>query len=172
MRAHRRGSCPLVAGGVTASGESGKSVVGRFDNSRGEPCGDVETGRIRRVHTPLEPVVLAATLALIPILIIEADATSSGWQEFATVANWVVWGIFPAELAAVLVVARRRRAALRAHWLDVAIVVLTIPLFSKVFAWLRLARFFRLASLRRLVARALQAEKRLTSGDSLVSPRS
>jgi hypothetical protein len=28
-----------------------------------------------RVHTPLEPVVLAATLALIPVLIIEADAS-------------------------------------------------------------------------------------------------
>jgi hypothetical protein len=31
-----------------------------------------------RVHTPLEPVVLAATLALIPVLIIEADA-SGAW---------------------------------------------------------------------------------------------
>ena len=28
-----------------------------------------------RVHTPLEPVVLAATLALFPVLIIESDAT-------------------------------------------------------------------------------------------------
>jgi hypothetical protein len=27
-----------------------------------------------RVHTPFEPVVLAATLALIPVLILEADA--------------------------------------------------------------------------------------------------
>ncbi len=33
-----------------------------------------------RVHTPLEPVVLAATLALIPVLIVEADATSHRWQ--------------------------------------------------------------------------------------------
>jgi hypothetical protein len=31
-----------------------------------------------RVHTPLEPVVLVATLALIPVLIIEADATTEG----------------------------------------------------------------------------------------------
>ena len=43
-----------------------------------------------RVHTPLEPVALGATLALIPVLIIEADATSSGWQQFATVANWII----------------------------------------------------------------------------------
>ena len=120
-----------------------------------------------RVHTPLEPVVLAATLALIPVLIIEADATSHGWQQFATVANWIIWAVFVAELAAVLVVAPRKRAALRAHWLDVAIVVLTIPLLGKALAWLRLARFFRLLRFVVIVARALQAERRLTSGDSL-----
>jgi hypothetical protein len=82
------------------SGESGKSVLGRFDNSCGEPRGDVETGESGRVHTPLEPVVLGATLALIPVLIVEADANSSAWQEVATVANWIIWAIFAAELTA------------------------------------------------------------------------
>jgi voltage-gated potassium channel len=61
----------------------------------------------------------------------------------------------------------RKRAALRAHWLDVAIVVLTIPLLGKVFAWFRLARFFRLLRFGVIVSRALQTERRLTSGDSL-----
>src|SRR3954447_7448078 len=92
-----------------------------------------------RVHTPLEPVVLGATLALSPVLIIEADTTSNAWKDVATVANWIIWAIFLAELTAVLVVAPRKKAALRAHWLDVAIVVLTIPLLGKVFAWFRLA---------------------------------
>jgi len=82
-----------------------------------------------RVHTPLEPVVLGATLALIPVLIIEADATSHAWQEVATVANWIIWAIFLAELATVLVIAPRKRAALRAHWLDVAIA------FSRSRSW-------------------------------------
>jgi voltage-gated potassium channel len=120
-----------------------------------------------RVHTPLEPVVLGAALALIPVLIIEADTTSPAWRDVATVANWIIWAIFAAELAAVLVFAPRKRAALRAHWLDVAIVVLTIPLLSKALAWLRLARLLRLARFVVIVARALQAERRLTSGDSL-----
>jgi voltage-gated potassium channel len=120
-----------------------------------------------RVHTPLEPVVLGATLALIPVLIIEADATSDAWQHFATVANWIIWAVFAVELAVVLVFAPRKWAALRAHWLDVAIVVLTIPLLSKALAWLRLARLLRLARFVVIVARALQAERRLTSGDSL-----
>jgi hypothetical protein len=120
-----------------------------------------------RVHTPLEPVVLAATLALIPVLILDTDATSDGWKRVAEVSNWVIWAIFVVELGAVLVVAPRKKAALRAHWLDVAIVVLTIPLLGQALAWLRLARFIRLARFGVVVARALQAEKRLTSGDSL-----
>ncbi len=48
-----------------------------------------------------------------------------------------------------------------------AIVVLTIPLLSQALAWLRLARLLRLARFVVIVARALQAERRLTSGDSL-----
>ena len=120
-----------------------------------------------RVHTPFEPLVLAATLALIPVLIIEADTTSEGWNQFADVANWIIWAVFAIELAAVLIVAPRKMAALRAHWLDAAIVVLTIPLLSEALAVLRLARFIRLARFVVIVARALQAERRLTSGDSL-----
>jgi voltage-gated potassium channel len=120
-----------------------------------------------RVHTPFEPVVLAATLALLPVLIVEADAKSEGWQTFAEVANWVIWLVFVVELVAVLVVASRKRAALRAHWLDVAIVVLTVPFLGEALAWLRLARFIRLARFGVIVSRALQAERRLTSGDTL-----
>jgi hypothetical protein len=62
-----------------------------------------------RVHTPFEPVVLAATLALIPVLIVEADASSDGWQMFAYVTNCAIWAVFAVELAAVLVVARRKK---------------------------------------------------------------
>jgi hypothetical protein len=67
-----------------------------------------------RVHTPFEPVVLVATLSLIPVLIIEADTKSDGWLRFAEVANWVIWGVFVVELVAVLVFAQRKMAALRA----------------------------------------------------------
>jgi hypothetical protein len=120
-----------------------------------------------RVYTPFEPLVLAATLALIPVLIVEADAKSESWQMCAEVANWLIWAIFAAELTAVLVAASRKGAALRAHWLDVAIVILTVPFLGEALAWLRLARFIRLARFGVIVGRALQAERRLTSGDSL-----
>jgi len=120
-----------------------------------------------RVHTLFEPIVLAATLALIPVLIVDADATSAGWRQFAVVANWIIWAIFAIELTVVLVVAERKTAALRAHWLDAAIVALTIPLVAEALAWFRLARFIRLARFGAIVGRMLQAERRVTSGDSL-----
>ena len=42
-----------------------------------------------RVHTPLDPVVLAATLALIPVFILEIDTTGA-WQTAAFFANWLI----------------------------------------------------------------------------------
>jgi voltage-gated potassium channel len=120
-----------------------------------------------RAHTPFEPVVLAATLSLIPVLIIEADTKSEGWLTFTEVANWIIWAVFVTELVAVITFAKRKPAALRAHWLAVAIVVLTIPLLGKALAWIRFARFVRLARFGVIIGRALQAEQRLTSGDSL-----
>jgi hypothetical protein len=65
-----------------------------------------ESGRVR---TPLEPVVLAATLALIPVLIIQADG-SGGWLTAAFAANWVIWGVFAVELTAILIFAERKGA--------------------------------------------------------------
>ena len=52
-------------------------------------------------------------------------------------------------------------------YLTLAIVVLTIPLLGKALAWIRFARFVRLARFGVIISRALQADRRLTSGDSL-----
>jgi len=127
----------------------------------------LENGRV--VHR-YEWIVLAATLAVIPVLVIEVDVKSAGWQTFAYTANWLIWSVFVAELAFVLIVAPRKGAALRAHWLDVAIVLLTAPAFGKFLASLRLVRLVRLLRLLRLgviLGRAVQAERALTSGDAL-----
>jgi voltage-gated potassium channel len=121
-----------------------------------------------RVETPtwFEPVILAATLAMIPVLIVQRDAHSAVWQNAANAANWLIWAVFAAEMAFVLAVASRRRAALRAHWLDAALVVVTVPAYGRLFSQLRLVRLVRLLRFARVVvvvARALQAERRLTS---------
>jgi hypothetical protein len=119
-----------------------------------------------RVGHPFEPLVLGATLAMIPVIIIERDAKSDAWRTFAFAANWVIWAVFAAELAFILVVARRKLAALRAHWLDAAIVVITVPAYGRLLSSLRVVRLVRLLRVLRagvLVTRALQAERRLTS---------
>jgi voltage-gated potassium channel len=118
---------------------------------------------------PFEPVILVATLAMIPVVIIERDAKSHEWRTIAFAANWVIWAIFAAEMAFVLVVARRKGAALRAHWLDAAIVVVTVPAYGRLLSSLRLVRLVRLLRLVRagvLVSRALQAERRLTTASA------
>ena len=142
-------------------------VVGRAASTRNERLPRMwEQDSKGRVQTPFEPLILAATLALIPVLIIERDVRSGGWRTVGVVANWLIWGVFAAEIACVLVVARRKWAALRAHWLDALIVVVTVPLFGRLLSSLRLVRLARLLRLLRagvVLGRALQAERRLTS---------
>lgn len=123
----------------------------------------VESGRVTH---PFEPAVLVATLAMIPVLIIQHDASSQGWLAFAQVANWVIWLVFAAEVVFVLTVAPRKKAALRAHWLDLAIVVVSLPAYGRVLSSLRLVRLARLMRLTRaavIIGRSVQAERRLTS---------
>jgi hypothetical protein len=40
-----------------------------------------------RVEHPFEPIVLVATLALIPVLIIEHDVSSGPWATVGEIAN-------------------------------------------------------------------------------------
>jgi voltage-gated potassium channel len=111
--------------------------------------------------------VLAATLALIPVFVIEAEAKSDRWKDVALAANWLIWLVFAVELAFILVVAPRKAAALRAHWLDALIVVVTAPAFGAFLSSLRLVRLARLLRLLRLGAiftRLLQRERALSSG--------
>jgi voltage-gated potassium channel len=123
-----------------------------------------------RVTHRFEWVVIAATLAVIPVLIIESDASpDSPWRDVAYAANWLIWLIFFAELAFIFIVAPRKRAALRAHWLDELIVLLTVPAFGSFLAslrLLRLARLLRFLRLGALLTRALQRERALTSGET------
>jgi len=71
-------------------------LSGRVEAPTGEADSHVEPGRVWPVHTSLEPLVLSATLALIPVLIVEADA-SGAWKTGAFVANWLIWIVFAVE---------------------------------------------------------------------------
>jgi hypothetical protein len=106
-----------------------------------------------RVTHRFEWVVLAASLAVIPVMVIELEASSSAWREVAFAANWLIWAIFVAEFAFILTVAPRKVPALRAHWLDVVIILVTAPLFGRFLASLRLVRLLRLLRLTAIVTR-------------------
>jgi hypothetical protein len=119
-----------------------------------------------RVRHRFEVLVLVATLAFIPVIIIENDAKSQTWQDVAWAANWVIWGIFAAELAFILTVAPKKWAALRAHWIDTTLVIVTAPPFGHFLSSLRLLRLARLLRLLRfglIATRAIQAQRRLAS---------
>jgi voltage-gated potassium channel len=146
----------------TARSYEGTSL--RDANDGREPVWEqLPSGRV--VHR-FEWIVLAAALAIIPVLLIETEANARFWREVATAANWIIWSVFLAEVAFVLVVAPRRLAAVRAHLLDVLIVVLTVPAYGALLSAFRLARLARLVRLLRLgmvVTRAVQAERAMTS---------
>jgi voltage-gated potassium channel len=113
--------------------------------------------RSERIQRRFEGPVLAAALLVIPIIAVEETSPGEPWETIAAIANWAVWLLFLAEVVTMLAVVPSRRAWLRGHVLDVAIVVLTPPVLPPA---LQAARVFRLARLLRL-ARGFVAMRRL-----------
>lgn len=119
--------------------------------------------RADRVERRLERPLLAAALLTIPAIAIEQSNAAEPWATIATVLNWTIWLAFVAEVVVMLRVVPDRRAWLRAHPLDLAIVVLTPPFLP---ASLQAARVFRLLRLLRLL-RAAGLARRLLSTEGV-----
>src|SRR5215218_7857355 len=110
-------------------------------------------------------IVLIAAALVIPVVAIEQSDASETLRDIAGIANWVIWSIFLLEVVVMLALVPSKRAWLRSHPLDVAIVVLTPPFLP---ASLQALRVFRLLRLLRLL-RAIQAARRLFSPQGLQS---
>jgi hypothetical protein len=83
--------------------------------------------RSKRIERLFEwPIVIAAIL-VIPVIYIEQSEHGEPWSTLATVANWVIWLLFLAEVVVMLAVVPDRRRWARTHPLELAIVVLTRP---------------------------------------------
>lgn len=95
--------------------------------------------------------VLTAALAVIPVIWIEETTSNPELLMATMVANWVIWGVFAGEYAA-LATADRRWWRTREAWFDLAIVAVSFPLLGAVFATARLLRLLRLLRLGRVVA--------------------
>jgi voltage-gated potassium channel len=91
-------------------------------------------------------------LLLVPVLIVEETASDPGLVAIATVTNAVIWLAFATDYAIDLWRARSRRAYVRSHWFDLAIIVVSPPLLVppeaqalRVLRALRLLRAFAVA---------------------------
>lgn len=125
-----------------------------------------ESGRVR--HS-FEGGVLALSLLMLPAVLIQDSSLYSPWGSVADGLGALVWAGFVAELGLSLRHAPDRRAALRAHWHDVLVVLVIFPAWSPLFAaagggWLR---GWRLARLWAIAGRVFRAERLLTRRHNL-----
>jgi voltage-gated potassium channel len=111
----------------------------------------------------MSAVMITATLLVIPVLILEAQPLGAPWHTVAVVGDWLIWLIFLAEFAAIIVLAEDWRSWLRAYPLAPALIVLTPPFAP---AGLQTLRLFRLLRLIR-VARGAQLLSKLLTLDGL-----
>jgi voltage-gated potassium channel len=112
--------------------------------------------RGERMEQRFRVPIIIATLLVIPVLVLQSVTIHGGnlpapWYTLAAVGNWAIWLTFLAEVIAMLAVVSDRRAWLRGHILDVAIVVLTPPLAPAAIQSMRLLRLLRLVRLARFV---------------------
>lgn len=70
---------------------------------------------------------MTAALLTIPILVIQESHFGEPWTTIGTVLNWLTWCTFALEAAVMLWVVERRGVWLRAHLIDMAVVILTPP---------------------------------------------
>lgn len=115
------------------------------------------TDRSDRVAKRFERPLLVAAVLTIPVTIVQLSPPGQPWRTLVDVLNWVIWLAFLAEVLVMLAVVPSKRRWLRAHPLEVAIVVLTPPVLTSVVQSARVLRLLRLFRLLRLapLARAL-----------------
>lgn len=77
----------------------------------------------------IQTVMIALALLVIPLLVIEHKATDPMVLLATWVANLVIWLAFVAEFVWGLVTAGDRRGYVRSHWFDLAIILLSPPLW-------------------------------------------
>lgn len=101
-----------------------------------------------RLTRYLELCAVAAALATLPLTLIEAQG---GATVFTIALLWVVWIVFLIEYATLFALARSRRAFVRGHLLELAVVMLTFPGWPTVLWLARLARLTRVLRSARLL---------------------
>jgi voltage-gated potassium channel len=115
------------------------------------------------IDARLRGVMIAATLLVIPDLILEEQPLRASWHQVAVISDWAIWLVFLVEFAAIMVLAKDWRSWLRSYPLAPAMLILTPPFAP---AALQALRVFRLLRLLR-VARGFQLLSKLLTLDGL-----
>lgn len=119
-----------------------------------ESIESVLTQKAYRVRQHFEIPVLVAALAVVPVIFIEESSSSELLLGIASWANWLIWLIFLAEYVAVTYLTDRKLAYTRRAWLDVFIIVTSLPLLPGLLESTRLLRLARLGRVLRLLRMA------------------
>lgn len=104
--------------------------------------------RFNSLERKLEIPVLLAALATVPLTIIqERGAAGPG----IVALDWLIWGVFFLEFAALVMLAPDRRAYTRRSWLNILVLVFSFPLLPALMQLTRLVRLVRIARALRVV---------------------
>lgn len=124
----------------------------------GVPSTTESISREQQIQKWFEWPVVTAALLTIPILVIQESHLGEPWDVIGAILNWLTWGTFALETIVMLAVVKHRRAWLRGHLVDLAVVLLTPPFApaawqaGRVFRLVRLLRLVRVFSIRRLLS--------------------
>jgi voltage-gated potassium channel len=132
--------------------------------SRATSWASVLGPRASEIRKRFEVPILIAALLVVPVIVIEEQATSSGLLGAAQVLNWLIWAAFVAEFVSVLVAAENRLGYVRLAWLDLAIILFSFPLLPAAFASSRLLRLVRLLRIGTVLTRGTSAIRSVFGG--------
>jgi voltage-gated potassium channel len=86
-------------------------------------------------------------LLLIPVLLLEESSADAGVVQLATAANALIWLAFAIDYVVDIWRSGRRSAYIRAHWFDLALIVVSppflVPTAAQAFRLLRALRLLR-----------------------------
>lgn len=113
--------------------------------------------RSMRLEARFEKPLIAAAVLSIPATILQVARVRAPWDTVGQALNWIIWVAFLAEIVVLLAVVPDRRGWLRAHPLEIVIVLLTPPFFLSTVQGVRVLRVLRIARLLRLAPLARAA---------------
>jgi hypothetical protein len=101
--------------------------------------------RASRWEARLRPFVIAAALAVIPLVALSLAHPKGLSHDLEVIGHWVVWLVFAVEVVVMLAVVEDRRAWLDAHRFEVLVVVLSSPLLPMAVAFVPALRILIVA---------------------------